>query len=379
MMKKQNVKINTIYNPKNKLVKIDDVLRILNEHGSGSYVVDDPVDITLFILSFVNKSYCTRKNQNASHANIECPQDCLPLQEMSNERLEFLGDAILNLVTSDYLYKRYTGGNQVFLTKMRSHIVNGKTLAKLSSSLGFGEYMIISKQIEDKNGRCNINLLEDTFEAFVGAMFKTLGYNTTNKWVIQVLEANMDFSNILENEKLKSSILSGENRHKYISDVLLNTHIGEYLYKRYYKKDEGFLTTMRSKLINKNMVSYISDQYFGNETQFEKDMSNLYLENEHEDDRFNLLNKFICNTIEETIDFVTLINCSNYKDELFKFFQHNMSSYPVISIQKYKNGYRASVSTKSNDSISYAISHDKKNAEQDACKRALQYYGKNWS
>jgi dsRNA-specific ribonuclease len=363
--------VNT-FNPYN--IYIDNNFNIiLKKYGYDNELKD----ITLFQQAFINKSYCTRKNQNISDANVFCPKNCIPLQKYSNERLEFLGDAILHLIISEYLYDRYPKGNQAFLTKIRTLIVNGKCLAKLSRSLGLGEYMIISKQVEDKNGRINDNLLEDTFEAFIGAMFRISGYDITEQWLIRVIEKNIDFSRMINTEQFKYSTMDMHNRNKFISDALLNTHVGEYLFRRYFKKDEGFLTTMRSKLINKNMISHISSQCFQNENQFEIEMIELYFSVEKQK-RYKKLNDFICNTIEESIDFVSLINYSNYKDDLFKFFQHNMSTYPVISIQKYKDGFRASISTKSNESISYAISSDKKIAEQEACKRALQYYGKKF-
>jgi dsRNA-specific ribonuclease len=81
------------YNANNVLVSHDDVLSILSEY------LDNPVinDLNVYRKAFVHRSYCTRKNENFVNGNSNCPKDCIPLQEESNERLEFLGDAIVNL------------------------------------------------------------------------------------------------------------------------------------------------------------------------------------------------------------------------------------------------------------------------------------------
>ena len=119
------------FNPLNKLVTKEDVQMILIEHG----VDYSPKDISLYNKAFLHRSYCTRKNDNVITGNTECPTNCLPLQEESNERLEFLGDSILNFVVADYLYDRYPDVNEGFLTKVRTRIVNGNMLAELSEYL----------------------------------------------------------------------------------------------------------------------------------------------------------------------------------------------------------------------------------------------------
>jgi len=69
-------------------------------------IYDDVNNINIYRRAFVHKSYCRRKNENFLNGNVNCPPDCLPLQEESNERLEFLGDAILNMVVGLYVFER---------------------------------------------------------------------------------------------------------------------------------------------------------------------------------------------------------------------------------------------------------------------------------
>lgn len=78
------------YNPNNTLLQESDLRKILDTYD----IHDNVNNIDIYRKALVHKSYCTRKNENFLNGNVNCPHDCLPLQEESNERLEFLGDAI---------------------------------------------------------------------------------------------------------------------------------------------------------------------------------------------------------------------------------------------------------------------------------------------
>ena len=207
------------FNPVNKLVTKDEIESILKNHG----VNYSPKDISLYNKAFLHRSYCTRKNDNVITGNTNCPTDCLPLQEESNERLEFLGDSILNFVVADYLYERYPDVNEGFLTKARTRIVNGNKLAELSQYLRLGDHLIISDQLEQNNGRKNKNNLEDVFEAFIGAMYldfnaykidtkneisildqSGIGFQIVTTFIINIMETYIDFSTLVtQNENPK--------------------------------------------------------------------------------------------------------------------------------------------------------------------------------
>lgn len=215
----QSVTQDNIYpfNPLNKFVTGEIIVKLLTNHG----VDKNPTNISLYNKAFLHRSYCTRKNDNVITGNTECPSDCLPLQEESNERLEFLGDSILNFVVADYLYERYPNANEGFLTKIRTKIVNGNKLAELAQYLKLGEHLIISHQLEETNGRMNKNNLEDVFEALLGAIYldfntyritevsdkankKTpfvdpsgIGFQVASTFIINVLENYIDFSTLV--------------------------------------------------------------------------------------------------------------------------------------------------------------------------------------
>ena len=89
----------------------------------------------------------------------------------SNERLEFLGDAILSFLTSEFLYKEYPHYPEGILTNIRSSVVKTQSLGAAAKNLGFGELLFLSKGEEEGGGRNNISLLADSFEAFLGALY----------------------------------------------------------------------------------------------------------------------------------------------------------------------------------------------------------------
>jgi ribonuclease-3 len=181
------------YNIRNNILTLDDLKTILGKDYK-------PINnINTFRNAFLHRSYCTRKNENFVNGNIKCPEKCLPLQEESNERLEFLGDAVLNLIVGQYLFERYPDENEGFLTKMRTKLVNGNMLAHMAEILNLGKYVIISKQVEDNNGRKNKNLLEDCFEALLGAMFIDSQNNIEKvyNWLVNFIEVNIDFTELI--------------------------------------------------------------------------------------------------------------------------------------------------------------------------------------
>lgn len=198
------------YNNKNILIQEIDLKKILGDYG----IYQDSTNIDIYRCAMVHKSYCTRKNENFIEGNMECPQYCLPLQEESNERLEFLGDSVLSIAIASYLYERYPDENEGFLTRMRTKLVNGKMLAKLCELVELNKYILLSKQIEENNGRNSVNILEDGFEAFLAAIYLDFGYETVKEWIVNVVETHLDFSELVrQNTNYKDQILKHYNQN----------------------------------------------------------------------------------------------------------------------------------------------------------------------
>ena len=99
------------------------------------------------------------------------------LSPRDNERLEYLGDAVLQLITAEYLYKHHPGATEGELTQTRSAMVNTNTLAQLAEQLDLGSYLYLGKGIAKGGGRSLKSLLANGFEAVLGAVFLDAGYD----------------------------------------------------------------------------------------------------------------------------------------------------------------------------------------------------------
>lgn len=110
----------------------------------------------------------------------------------SNERLEFLGDSILQLVVSEHLFQKYPDFNEGTLTNLRSKLVNTKSLSTISKKLGFGTLLKLSKGEEESKGRENESLLANSFEAFIGALYIDQDISAVKKFLIEVLLQKAD-------------------------------------------------------------------------------------------------------------------------------------------------------------------------------------------
>jgi len=104
-----------------------------------------------------------------------------------NERLEFLGDAVLELIVTDYLFKTYPKFNEGEMTAYRSGLVNANTLSDVAKKLEMNEYLLLSRGEAKDTGRARQYILANTFEALVGAMFIDQGYEKTREFVARNL------------------------------------------------------------------------------------------------------------------------------------------------------------------------------------------------
>jgi len=108
-----------------------------------------------------------------------------------NERLEFLGDAVLELVVTEYLFKTYDNP-EGDLTNWRSALVKGEMLAKISKELNLGDYLLLSHGEEKSGGRNKDYLLANTFESLVGVMYLEFGYETCQKFINKFLLVHLE-------------------------------------------------------------------------------------------------------------------------------------------------------------------------------------------
>lgn len=109
----------------------------------------------------------------------------------SNERLEFLGDAILNLMVSQYLYKKYPDYSEGELTKIRAKVVCESSLAYVARVIGIGDYLLLGKGEGSTGGRERESILADTIESIIGAVYMDSDFVTTNESLLSKFEKSI--------------------------------------------------------------------------------------------------------------------------------------------------------------------------------------------
>ena len=329
----------TPYNENNKLITQDQVENIFKQNGVNIKIKN----LKIYQQAFVHKSYCKKKDtlSNSSDESLEIikPQNVLELQDESNERLEFIGDAVISSACAKYLYDRFPNQDEGFLTRIRTKIVNGESLAKLAREIGLTDHLIISSHVEDKtNGRDNMRILEDTFESFFGAIL--LDFN------------EIDCNNILYNfTELQKEI----NFAKKNKENLLKTN----------KKKEN------NDNINKlyNIIEKI-DNIINNKKNNLDEIINS-------GQGFQIAESLFINIIEKYLYWPDLIlKDSNYKDQLLRYFQQNFQITPKYIESAYdgpphKRVFTMSVLDLSGNIIGTGREKSKKKAEQLASKEAL--------
>lgn len=144
----------------------------------------------------------------------------------TNERLEFLGDAILEFVVSKEIYNMYPDKEEGYLTSLRANLVNTKNLANLAIKIGVGEKIFLSKGEEDGGGRNNPSLLADTVEAIIGSLFLDQGLEAAEKFIIEniLIDAETKASSSLKDPKsLLQEIVQAKGlqapKYQVLSDV----------------------------------------------------------------------------------------------------------------------------------------------------------------
>ena len=158
------------FNQNNIEITLNDVQSILKSYGLPIEVYN----LNLYKRAFIHRSYTKRpivENEKNNITIVEQPGDCLPLKTKSNERLEFLGDGILEAITKYYLYKRFPKENEGFMTEKKIALVKNEAIGKHIYEMKLNKWLIISKHAEEKKTRTNLKKLGCLFEAFLGALF----------------------------------------------------------------------------------------------------------------------------------------------------------------------------------------------------------------
>ncbi|AOM63468.1 putative ribonuclease III [Heterosigma akashiwo virus 01] len=167
-----------------------------------------PRNMNMYYNVFMHKSIL-------KHARKEFPE------AVSNERLEFLGDSVLNMIIGEYLYERYPDKNEGFLTKLRIKLVNGKTLAYLARKLRLDRYVNLAN-----NTKINNKILEDALEALIGAIYLdyreiNMGLNYVRQFLVSLFQDEINFEQLMFDNNFKDILL------RYMQQRHLETPIYE--------------------------------------------------------------------------------------------------------------------------------------------------------
>ena len=134
-------------------------------------------DKSLLKQAFIHRSYIN-ENGNVGLAH--------------NERLEFLGDAVLELVVTDFLYRRYPSYTEGELTSVRSALVNAVIISSVAESIGMNDFLLLSKGETKDKGKARQYILANTYEAYMGALYLDQGYEAVNKFITKTLLPKTD-------------------------------------------------------------------------------------------------------------------------------------------------------------------------------------------
>ena len=220
----------SLHNPSNLYITIDDLKLIFQKAGILEELEKNGEDFTKWDLpnfqrSFTHISYTHNRSKKQGKNVIENedegvnPAKCLPIQEQSMERLEWLGDSIIQSIVGVYIWERFPNQEEGFYTIFRSKLVKTEALAQLGGFLGFNPLLIISKHTEDYcNGRTNAKHLEDAFEAFIGALWEQTGakykYDIVKKFILNSIETKVDIPMlIIYNDNYKDILMRYYQSH----------------------------------------------------------------------------------------------------------------------------------------------------------------------
>jgi ribonuclease-3 len=171
-------------------------------------------------------------------------------KKISNERLEYLGDAVLDLVVAEELYKKYPFRDEGFLTEMRSKIVSRQQLSALGKRIGIQPFIDFSRDLKPNPQGFSI-MIGNAFEAFIGAVYMDKGYKPAKKYIKdRILDRFINFDDLIKMEiSYKSRLYKwSQQQKKELSIELMHSE----------EKGRGFIHTMGVKVDGKLIAEAIS-------------------------------------------------------------------------------------------------------------------------
>jgi dsRNA-specific ribonuclease len=266
------------YNPLNKEITENQIKGILTAYGLPPIVHN----IELYLRAFVHKSYTKRphlENIEQGVVIVDRPYDCMPLKTKSNERQEFLGDGVLELITKYILYRRFPKENEGFMTEKKIAIVKNEAIGRIAYELGLHNWLIMSRNAEEKKTRTNLKKLGCLFESFIGAIFLDFnkiqvidqegwfqnvfvtgpGFQMAQKFVENVFEQHIDWVELIKNDDNYKNIL----QVKIQKEFKVTPHYVELNVSEEDGYQMGVFLCIGDQIYNMNTDNAISYEKFG--------------------------------------------------------------------------------------------------------------------
>ena len=240
------------FNPLNKEIPTDIIQNIMKEYG-----LNMPIhNYELYKRAFIHRSYTKRPDIENKENNIIImpkPENSLGLYTKSNERLEFIGDGVLELITKYYLYRRFPKENEGFMTEKKIALVKNESIGKMAYEMGLHEWVILSKNAEQKQIRTNLKKLGCLFEAFIGALFldfNRIQIHDDDKWFDNLFLCGPGFQivqifveNVFEKHVDWISLIKNDDNFKNILQVKIHKNFKvtpDYIETEKYDTEKGY-------------------------------------------------------------------------------------------------------------------------------------------
>jgi dsRNA-specific ribonuclease len=202
------------------------------------------------------------------------PENCMSLSSKSNERLEFLGDGLLELVTKYYLYRRFPKENEGFMTEKKIKIVKNEAIGRIAYEMELHKWFVLSRNAEEKKTRTNLKKLGCLFESFIGAIFldfnkiqvkdedkwfsdffvtSGIGFQMVQKFIENVFEKHIDWFELVNTDDNYKNIL----QVKIQKEFKLTPHYLEISYDAEEGFEMGVFLALNVDIHNCDINNYI--------------------------------------------------------------------------------------------------------------------------
>jgi dsRNA-specific ribonuclease len=220
-----------VYNEHNKPLTATGIHQIWSRYSKGALAIDDRI-LALFQTAVSHRSYVrsiimgtgAKLNKGdrvvADINTLVRRNGTMELQEESYDRLELIGDSIFHCILTKYLYERFPNNDEGFLSRLRAKVEKGETMALIAKKLHLDNWVVISKEEEFEGRRYDEKILEDVFEAVMGATYLCFGYAKCEEIILNMCHRDIDFPLLLNNDdNYKDQLLRYYDRMKWHSPI----------------------------------------------------------------------------------------------------------------------------------------------------------------